>query len=119
MNRAWLLLVVLLVALPVLAEEQPVKDDDRPIIGLALGGGGARGMAHIGVLQRLDELRVPVDRVSGTSIGAVVGVLFSLGFTPEEIETDILAIDWRSLMTDRPDRRKMSFRRKTDFMENI
>jgi len=118
-NRASLLLVVLLAACPVLADEAPAVDDDRPIIGVALGGGGARGMAHIGVLQRLDELRIPVDRVSGTSIGAVVGVLFALGFTPEEIEAKMLAVDWRSLMTDRPDRRRMSFRRKTDYMENI
>jgi len=115
-HRVWLLLTALLIACPVLAEDeaapdqatdevtQEVTQEARPIIGLALGGGGARGMAHIGVLQRLDELRIPVDRVAGTSIGAVVGVLFSLGFTPEEIEATVLAIDWRSLMTDRPDR---------------
>ncbi len=123
MNRVWLLLIALLIACPVLAEDEAATDEvtneARPVIGLALGGGGARGMAHIGVLQRLDELRVPVDRVAGTSIGAVVGVLFSLGFTPDEIEATFLAVDWRSLMTDRPDRRKMSYRRKTDYMENI
>ncbi|MCK9996880.1 MAG: patatin-like phospholipase family protein [Candidatus Krumholzibacteria bacterium] len=119
MNRVWFLLVVMLAACPVLGNEQPATDEDRSIIGVALGGGGARGMAHIGVLQRLDELRVPVDRICGTSMGAVVGVLFSLGFTPEEIEATVLAVDWRSLMTDRPDRLQMSYRRKTDYMENI
>jgi NTE family protein len=118
-KSARLLFVALLLACPALADEAPAPKNDRPTIGLALGGGGARGMAHIGVLQRLDELRIPVDRVAGTSIGAVVGVLLSLGFTPEEIEAQVLAIDWRYMMTDRPDRRQMSFRRKTDYLDNI
>jgi NTE family protein len=91
----------------------------RPSIGIALGGGGARGLAHIGVLERLDELRIPVDYVAGTSMGAVVGVLFSLGFTPQEINQDILGVDWQRLMTDRPDRSGLSYRRKTDDLQNI
>ena len=86
----------------------------RPSIGIALGGGGARGLAHIGVLERLDELCIPIDHVAGTSIGAVVGALFSLGFAPEEIDQDLLGINWRHLMTDRPDRRRLSYRRKSD-----
>ena len=89
------------------------------MIGIALGGGGARGMAHIGVLTRLDELRIPVDRIAGTSMGAVVGAFVALGFTPQEVEQKALSVDWRWLMTDRPDRRHLSFRRKTDGNENI
>jgi NTE family protein len=91
----------------------------RPSIGIALGGGGARGLSHIGVLQRLDELRIPIDYVAGTSMGAVVGVLFSLGFTPQEIDQDILGVDWRRLMTDRPDRSGLSYRRKSDDLQNL
>ncbi|MEN8006572.1 MAG: patatin-like phospholipase family protein [Candidatus Krumholzibacteriota bacterium] len=109
----------MLLAFPALAENETATEETRPVIGLALGGGGARGLAHIGVLQRLDELRIPVDRVAGTSMGAVVGVLLSLGFSPDEIEAMVLEVDWRSFMTDRPDRRRMSYRRKTDYMENI
>ena len=67
---------------------------ERPRIGLALGGGGARGGAHVGVLKVLEELRVPVDCVAGTSMGALVGATFAAGATPEEIQRAIRAIDW-------------------------
>lgn len=67
---------------------------DRPRIGLVLGGGGAKGAAHIGVLRVLDELRIPVDCVTGTSMGALVGGTFASGMPPEEIEKAVLAINW-------------------------
>ena len=57
----------------------------RPKVGLALGGGGARGVAHIGVLKALEELGIPVDYIAGTSMGAVVGGLYASGMSPEEI----------------------------------
>lgn len=66
----------------------------RPRIGLVLGGGGAKGAAHIGVLRVLDELRIPVDCVTGTSMGALVGGTFASGMPPEEIEKAVLAINW-------------------------
>lgn len=66
----------------------------RPRIGLVLGGGGAKGAAHIGVLRVLDELRVPVDCVTGTSMGALVGGTFASGMAPEDIERNVLAINW-------------------------
>ena len=103
----------------VLAAPNEPPGEDRPVIGIALGGGGARGLAHIGVLERLDELRIPVDRIAGTSMGAVVGAFVALGFTPQELEQDALSAHWRWLMTDRPDRRHLSFRRKTDENDNI
>ena len=67
---------------------------ERPRIGLVLGGGGARGGAHVGVLKVLDELRVPVDCVAGTSMGALVGATFAAGTPPERIEREITAINW-------------------------
>jgi len=66
----------------------------RPRIGLVLGGGGAKGAAHIGVLRVLEELRVPVDCVTGTSMGALVGGTFASGLPPEQIEKAVLAINW-------------------------
>ncbi|QOJ32342.1 MAG: patatin-like phospholipase family protein [Gammaproteobacteria bacterium] len=66
----------------------------RPRIGLVLGGGGAKGAAHVGVLQVLDELRVPVDCVTGTSMGALVGGTFAAGMPAAEIEREVLAINW-------------------------
>ncbi|MCL4721198.1 MAG: patatin-like phospholipase family protein, partial [Gammaproteobacteria bacterium] len=67
---------------------------DRPRIGLVLGGGGAKGAAHIGVLRVLDELRVPVDCVAGTSMGALIGGTFAAGMPPDEIEHAVLGIKW-------------------------
>ncbi|RPH92676.1 MAG: patatin, partial [Lysobacterales bacterium] len=66
----------------------------RPRIGLVLGGGGAKGAAHIGVLRVLDELHVPVDCVAGTSMGALIGGTFASGMPAEEIERATAGIDW-------------------------
>ncbi len=77
---------------PVAAGEQ--RSPGRPRIGLVLGGGGAKGAAHIGVLRVLDELRVPVDCVAGTSMGALVGGTFASGMPPQEIEETVLGINW-------------------------
>ncbi len=86
----------------------------RPRIGLVLSGGGARGIAHAGVLQVLEELRVPIDVVAGTSMGALVGGVFATGHTPEEIRKILLSIDWAAAFKDRPPRNRLSYRRKTD-----
>src|SRR5882757_3510704 len=58
----------------------------RPKVGLVLSGGAAFGMAHIGVLKALEELRIPIDCIAGTSVGAAVGGLYSSGLSPEEID---------------------------------
>ena len=58
----------------------------RPRIGLVLSGGGALGVAHVGVLEVLEEMRVPVDVVAGTSMGAIVGGLYAAGYSPAELE---------------------------------
>lgn len=86
----------------------------RPKVGLALGGGGARGAAHIGVLRVLEELHVPVDYVAGTSMGAVVGGLYASGMSPDEIEEALTAIDWNDTLNDRTAYRELSYRRKED-----
>lgn len=90
------------------------RDAARPRIGLVLGGGSARGLGHIGMLKVLEELRVPVDRIAGTSMGAVVGGLYALGLSPHEIEATMLSIDWEDLFSDLPQRAERPFRRKQD-----
>jgi NTE family protein len=90
------------------------RDESRPRICLALGGGGVRGMAHVGVLQVLEQMRVPVDCVAGTSIGAVVGSFVSLGMSVEEIEGLALNTDWQAIFADSPPRSEMSMRRRQD-----
>ena len=87
---------------------------DRPRIGLVLGGGGARGAAHIGVLKELERLRVPVDAVVGTSMGAVVGGLYASGMTPDELEAFVSTLNWADALGDSPDRSDLGFRRKQD-----
>ncbi len=86
----------------------------RPAIGLVLSGGGARGLAHVGVLRVLEELRVPIDCIAGTSVGAVVGGLYASGMSPRDIETRLRSLDWQDAFRDRPSRRDLAFRRKQD-----
>lgn len=86
----------------------------RPSVGLALSGGGARGAAHIGVLKVLEENHIPVDCVAGTSMGAVVGGLLAAGLTPEQIEEQMLTIDWGDMFRDRVPRELRSFERKKE-----
>jgi len=86
--------------------------ETRPRIGLVLGGGGAKGAAHIGVLRVLDELHIPVDCVAGTSMGALVGATFAAGNSPEEIERQVLAINWARTVGSAGQRVRMPINRK-------
>ncbi|EEX95371.1 hypothetical protein VIOR3934_01100 [Vibrio orientalis CIP 102891 = ATCC 33934] len=80
------------------------KQAPRPKVALVLAGGGAKGAAHIGVLKALEELRVPVDYITGTSMGSFVGGLYATGMSAEEIEAFIETVDWNSGYRDRVDR---------------
>ena len=73
----------------------------RPKIGLALGGGGAKGAAEVGVLKVLEEAGVQVDYIVGTSIGSIVGGLYAAGYSASELETMFQTQEWLSLLTDR------------------
>jgi NTE family protein len=99
------------VAPPSPSDEMPLV---RPRICLVLSGGGARGMAHIGVLKILEELKVPIDCIAGTSMGAVVGGLYASGMTAQQIESTIRSVDWQEAFRDAPPRRDLAFRRKQD-----
>jgi NTE family protein len=92
---------------------------DRPKVGLVLSGGGARGVAHIGVLKVLEELRVPVDFIVGTSMGALVGGIYASGMSPDEMEKRIKAMDWEDVFRDNPPRRDMPWRQKRDDYEGL
>jgi len=90
---------------------------ERPKLGLALGGGAARGIAHIGFLQWLEEHRVPVDFIAGTSTGGLVGGAYAAGMTPEEIRELMRDADWDIIfLADSPFKYK-TFRRKEDARE--
>jgi NTE family protein len=77
---------------------QPLKDG----IALALSGGGARGIAHIGVLEVLQENNIPIKFVGGTSMGAVIGGLYCAGYSPWELHQLVLSVDWNSLFSSAP-----------------
>ncbi len=96
------------------ASEVPPPDSGRPKVGVVLGGGGARGAAHIGVLRELERLRIPIDAIIGTSMGAVVGGLYAIGMSASELEELFASLDWVEVFTDAPNRRDLSFRRKQD-----
>jgi NTE family protein len=91
----------------------------RPTIGLVLSGGGARGAAHAGALKVIEELRIPVDYVVGTSMGAIVGGLYASGVSPDQIEAQLTAVDWDALFDDRPPRGSIPFRRKQEDWEQF
>ena len=69
-------------------------------VGLALSGGAARGLAHIGVLEVLAEAGVRVDVVAGTSMGGVVGGLYAMGYTPAQLDSIVTSVNWSRLLTD-------------------
>ena len=87
---------------------------DRPRVGLVLSGGGARGLAHIGVLRALRELEVPVDLVVGTSMGSVVGGAYAAGRQVEDLEATVRRVDWARVLADRPSRDRLPLRRRED-----
>ncbi|HFE32517.1 MAG TPA: serine protease, partial [Gammaproteobacteria bacterium] len=90
---------------------------ERPRIGLALSGGGARGLAHVGVLKVLEENHIPVDMIAGTSAGAIIAGLYAMGLSAAEVETTILGIDWNDGFSDDAGRDYRSFRRKQDDLD--
>ncbi|HEY5761372.1 MAG TPA: patatin-like phospholipase family protein [Steroidobacter sp.] len=81
-------------------------------IGLVLGGGGARGAAHIGVLKVLERERIPIHAITGTSVGSIVGGLYAAGYSPDEIEQAIGSIDWIDIFHDGTARRERPMRQK-------
>ena len=85
---------------------------DRPKVGLVLAGGGARGAAHIGVLKYLEDHRIPVDLVTGTSIGAIIGGLYASGLSAREIESLMLEMDWEQALVDDVPRQDRAMQRK-------
>ncbi len=93
---------------------QEQAEHQRPRVGLVLGGGGARGAAHIGVLRELERQQIPIDVIAGTSMGAIVGGLYASGMTVVELEELVGSLDWAAALTDRPGREDLSFRRKQD-----
>ncbi|TDR46607.1 NTE family protein [Tahibacter aquaticus] len=101
----FLLLALALLASPLLAQAKTC---------LVLGGGGARGAAHIGVLKVLERERIPVDCITGTSMGAIAGGLYAAGYDADAVEAVLKGIDWKDMFRDDPSREELPMRRKED-----
>jgi NTE family protein len=115
MRRIWVAgLVVAAAASLARAQEAPAPPPHRPKVILVLSGGGARGSAHIGVIKVLEELHVEPDMIVGTSMGSIIGGLYAAGWSVEEIEKEILDIDWSTVFVDRMPRKYRTLRRKQD-----
>ena len=84
----------------------------RPKVGLVLSGGGAKGAAHIGVLKYIEEAGIPIDFVAGTSMGSIVGGLYALGYSSDEILRLISEVDWDRLISNQVERKKISYASK-------
>jgi NTE family protein len=119
------LALVMLLAVPLLTLSPPLlaasassgsglAEGKRPRICLVLSGGGARGAAHVGVLKVLEELRVPVDCIAGTSMGSLVGAAYATGTTLPEMDTLLAGISTELLFKEKPPRQEQSMRRKQD-----
>jgi NTE family protein len=119
-----LLLLTQLSILAAAQSEQPVQKQSqqpsssvptrRPRIGLALSGGAALGLAQIGVIQWLEENHIPVDRVAGTSMGSIIGLMYATGMSPDEMRKFAEGIDWNEALLPEPTYRQLSYRRKQD-----
>lgn len=114
MSRSLFRTVLLVLVSAALVRAQQPPTDPRPTVGIALEGGGALGLAHIGVLQWLEEHHVPIDRVSGTSMGALVGGLYAAGRSPEQIRQIAESDAFGSVFTLEAPYTSLSFRRRQD-----
>ena len=120
MKKILFLAFFILFAGIVQAQEQVDIPAPRPKVGVVLGGGGAKGAAHIGVLKYLEELGVPVDYVAGTSMGSIMAGLYAMGYEPDELAHLIAGINWNEYIGNQIDRSVMSYemrkRRSTTMM---
>jgi NTE family protein len=110
------LVILLLLPKPIGAQDagKPVLPEGHPRIGLVLSGGGARGAAHVGVIAVLEEMKIPIACIAGTSMGAIVGGLYAAGLSAAEMEQIVTSLEWNQAFRDKPLPRDLTFRRKQD-----
>jgi len=122
---AWILVLGVMLSPAAISQDAPAAarngvtpaataQTHRPRIGLALSGGAALGLAEVGVIQWMEENRIPVDRIAGTSMGSIIGAMYATGMSPAEIQTFAEKIDWDAAFLPEPIFSDLSFRRKQD-----
>src|SRR6476661_8952368 len=91
-----------IMVLALLSAQAQIAQTRRPVIGIALSGGGALGLAHIGVLRYMEEHHIPVDRIAGTSMGGLLGGLYATGHDSASIEKTVREAQWSELLRATP-----------------
>jgi NTE family protein len=119
---AALFLLCLALVLPAAAQApaeavRSAQSPARPRVGLVLSGGGARGLAHVGVLKVLEAQGIPIDAIAGTSMGAIVGGLYASGMSAAELERELVQVRWDTVFSSRVERQHLSQRRKEEDFE--
>ena len=107
MKKVVLLLIAVLVGGSVIAQDDS-KEPPRKKVAVVLSGGGAKGMAHIGVLKVLEKAGIPVDIVTGTSMGSIIGGLYSIGYNANSLDSMVRVQDWSYVITDKEDMSRQS-----------
>ena len=108
MKKLYLLVLILAASLMLHAQTKTNIEPPRLKVGVVLGGGGAKGAAHIGVLKYMEEMGIPVDYVAGTSMGSILGGLYALGYSPDQLTQLIGGMDWSAYIGNKIDRSTMS-----------
>ena len=106
-----LFLLYMIISVNLFAGEKQIVgyDENRPKVAVVLSGGGAKGFAHVGVLKVLEQEGIPVDIVVGTSMGSLIGGIYALGYTADEIEDIVRKQNWETLLLDKVKRKDLSF----------
>ena len=122
LKRFFLFVNLLVLTFSVQAQQKVNIAAPRPKVGVVLGGGGAKGAAHIGVLKYLDEMGIPVDYIAGTSMGSIMGGLYAIGYSPDEMAGLIANINWNEYIGNEIERNVMSYemrKRRSTTVVNI
>lgn len=93
---------------------RPSQAQERKRVAVVLSGGGAKGVAHIGALKVLEEAGIPIDYIVGTSMGAIVGGLYSVGYTAEQLDSLVRTQDWELLLSDRIERKRLTLNQREE-----
>ncbi|GAF05787.1 patatin-like phospholipase family protein [Saccharicrinis fermentans] len=101
MPRVFAIIAFLFLIAFTVGGQEVFTESDRPKIGLVLSGGGAKGMAHIGVLKVLEELDIRPDYITGTSMGSIMGGLYAIGYSAYELDSIVRLMDWNTMLSDR------------------
>lgn len=116
-RQIWIAMLLMISVAAYSQDTIPAKP--RPKVGLVLSGGGAKGAAHIGVLKYIEEIGIPIDYIAGTSMGSIVGGMYALGYSSDEILNIIRNVDWDRLISNNVDREKISYNRKRESVTQV